>query len=224
MDVFLMPSKTSTLTIGGQLSGIKQATSATTYTAGHLWPYKLILHLLRKVLDRGVQLYTHTPVHLVSGERGADDRWTVSTSRGDVRAKIVIYASNAYTAGILPEAQNKIVPVRGICSHIVGPKPTVPFLSNSYILRFNDWEYDYLIPRADGSIVVGGARRDYHMDLDSWFGNHDDSKLIESAKNYFDGYMQRHFHGWEDSGAYTESIWSGSEHDRDQNYITFDGG
>lgn len=174
----------------------------------------MILHLLSKLIDRGVQLYTYTPVESVSADRTPDGYWNVSTSRGNIRAKTIVYASNAYTAGILPELRDKIVPVRGICSHIVSPKPTAPLLSNSYILRFNDWEYDYLIPRSDGSIVVGGARRDFHMDLDSWFGSYDDSKMIESAEHYFDSYMQRHFRGWEDSDAYTESIWTGSEHDR----------
>lgn len=82
-------------------------------------------------------------------------------------------------------------------------------MTNSYSVRFNAWEYDYLIPRTDGSIIVGGARRDYYHQLDSWFDVDDDSQLMESAKNYFDGYMQRHFHGWEDSGAVTESVWTG---------------
>lgn len=101
------------------------------------------------------------------------------------------------------------MPVRGICSRIVVPgNAHPPLLSNSYILRLSPSEYDYLIPRADGSIVVGGARRDYFKELDQWYNNADDSKLIEPAKNYFDGYMQRHFRGWEDSGAYTDKIWT----------------
>lgn len=73
----------------------------------------------------------------------------------------------------------------------------MPPLSNSYIIRIAPGEYDYLIPRSDGSIVVGGGRRDYVKQLDQWYNNVDDSKLIDSAKNYFDGYMQRHFQGWE---------------------------
>lgn len=44
-----------------------------------------------------------------------------------------------------------------------------------------------------------------------WYGVTDDSKLIEPAKNYFDGYMQRHFQGWEDSGAFTDRVWTGSK-------------
>jgi glycine/D-amino acid oxidase-like deaminating enzyme len=90
------------------------------------------------------------------------------------------------------------VPVRGICCRITTPKAHPPLLSNSYILRVAPGEYDYLIPRADGSIVVGGAKRDFYKQLDQWYDVVDDSKLIEPAKNYFDGYMQRHFHGWED--------------------------
>lgn len=70
--------------------------------------------------------------------------------------------------------------------------------------------YDYLISRTDGSIVVGGARRDYYTKFDTWFNSYDDSRLIEPAKNYFDGYMQRHFIGWEDSEAYTDKVWTGS--------------
>jgi hypothetical protein len=65
-------------------------------------------------------------------------------------------------------------------------------------MRLAPGEYDYLIPRADGSIVVGGGRSDYFRQLNEWYDNADDSKLIEPAKDYFDGYMQRHFNGWED--------------------------
>lgn len=145
----------------------------------------------------------------MSDKPDAAGRWTVSTDRGSISAKKIVFASNGYTSAILPELQDKIVPVRGMCSRIVCPSSRPPLLTNSYVLRFNDWEYDYLIPRTDGSIIVGGARRDFYHQLDSWFDVHDDSKLTESAKHYFDGYMQRNFHGWEDSGAQTDRVWSG---------------
>lgn len=191
-------------------SGIKGAKGTFTYTAGTVWPYKLILHLLGKAIAQGVNLQTHTPVTSVarSSERGL---WNVKTERGLIEAKKVVFATNAYSSALLPEFVNHIVPVRGICSRIISPKVDGPFINNSYILRFNDYEYDYLIPRHDGSIVVGGARRDYYNDLGEWFGNSDDSKLMENAKGYFDGYMQRHFQGWEDSEAFTDSVWTGSK-------------
>ncbi|RMZ29587.1 hypothetical protein D0859_06315 [Hortaea werneckii] len=190
-------------------SGIKGAKGTFTYTAGTIWPYKLILHLLGKAIARGVNLQTHTPVTSIDRSSQGEGCWKVKTDRGSIEAKKVVFATNAYSSALLPEFANHIVPVRGICSRIISPKVDGPFINNSYILRFNDYEYDYLIPRHDGSIVVGGARRDYYNDLGEWFGNSDDSKLMENAKGYFDGYMQRHFQGWEDSEAFTDSVWTG---------------
>jgi glycine/D-amino acid oxidase-like deaminating enzyme len=77
-------------------------------------------------------------------------------------------------------------------------------------LRFSAWDYDYLIPRPDGSIVVGGAKSTFFHDSSEWYNNTDDSSLIEPARRYFDNYMQRHFRGWEDTGAYTNRVWTGS--------------
>lgn len=167
-----------------------------------------MLSLLNKAVKHGVNLQTHTPVTSVQPAL-EPHTWAVETSRGSIAAGKVIYASNAYTSSLLPEYKTKIIGVRGICSRIVTTKPNAPFLSNSYILRLAPNEYDYLIPRSDGSIIVGGGRRDYFHQLETWYENYDDSSLITSAQRYFDGYMQRHFRGWEDSGAYTDAVWTG---------------
>ncbi|KAG5786921.1 hypothetical protein H9Q69_014008 [Fusarium xylarioides] len=165
------------------MSGVKGAKGCFTYTAGHLWPYKLIHHMFAEAVSQGVNL-------------------------GEVRARKVVFATNAYTGSLLPEYKNKIIPYRAVCSRIKTPGPH-PLLNNTYALRFSDWNFDYLIPRLDGSIIVGGARDAYIRSVDSWYGNVDDTQVIEEARSYFDGYMQRHFHGWEDSGAYVDDIWTG---------------
>ena len=69
---------------------------------------------------------------------------------------------------------------------------------------------DYLIPRVDGSIIVGGAKATMSKDKSVWYDNTDDNALIEPAKEYFDDYMQHTFVGWEDSGAYVDKVWTGS--------------
>jgi glycine/D-amino acid oxidase-like deaminating enzyme len=159
-----------------------------------------------------VNLQTHTPATRLSQEPDADGYWTVETPRGTVRALQVVVATNAYTASILPEYKDKIIPYRTACSRIVTPRPAKqPLLPNTYALRFSPWDFDYLIPRPDGSIIVGGARRTYLRDLGEWYDNVDDTKSIEKAKLYFDGYMQRHFRGWENSGAHTDQVWAGSK-------------
>jgi hypothetical protein len=86
-----------------------------------------------------------------------------------------------------------------------------PFLPNTYSIRYGPSMFDYLIPRNDGSIIVGGAKPHFWADRSHWYNVHDDSQLIEPAKKHFDGLMQRTFIGWEDSGAYTDKVWTGSE-------------
>ncbi|KAL3489694.1 FAD dependent oxidoreductase-domain-containing protein [Aspergillus germanicus] len=195
-----------------QFSGVKGAVACFSYAAGHLWPYKLIMHLLQKALQRGVNLQTHTPVTSIekSNTESSTHQWKVHTPRGAIIAKKLIVGTNGYTSAILPQYRNKIVPVRGTCSRIVSPpSDTVPKLTRTYTIRHNAWNYDYLIPRADGSIVVGGARPAFIDNPDTWYNVSDDSRVLEDAVRYFDGYMQRYFKGWEGSGAYTDRVWTG---------------
>ncbi|KAF4973696.1 hypothetical protein FSARC_85 [Fusarium sarcochroum] len=196
--------------IAENVSGVKGAKGCFSYTAGHLWPYKLIHHIFSTAIDKGVNIQTNTPVTAISSTQDSNGYWTITTERGPVKTKQVIMATNAYTAALLPEYENKIVPYRAICSRIVVPKTKrAPLLTNTYALRFNEWDFDYLIPRPDGSIIVGGARQAYVQHLEDWYGSVNDTEVIERAKNYFDGYMQRHFHGWETSGAHVDDIWTG---------------
>lgn len=169
----------------------------------------MIHHMFSRAIAKGVNVQTNTPVLSISQSQ-EDYRWVLKTKRGTVLAKQVLMATNAYTAALLPEYHNKIIPYRAVCSRIVTPS-SPPLLPNTYAIRFNDWDFDYLIPRPDGSIVVGGARRTYLKRLEDWYGNVNDEDLIKRAKHYFDGYMQRHFRGWENSSARTDQVWTGSE-------------
>ena len=148
----------------------------------------------------------------VSSTADAHGRYAVTTARGIITAKKIVFASNGFTAGLLPEYSQKIVPCRGICSRIVTPDPNkAPYLNNTYTLRTGPGMYDYLIARVDGSIIVGGAKSTMSKDKSVWYDNSDDSELIEPAQDYFDEYMQRRFLGWEDSRAYVDKVWTGSK-------------
>ena len=172
-----------------------------------------MLHLLEKAIAQGVNLQTHTPVTGMTRSNNSisSHLWTVNTARGSISAKTVVLATNAYTSSLAPQYKEKIIPVRGTCSRIIVPARTAaPRLTNTYTLRWNNWNYDYLIPRADGSIVVGGARPAFINDLGSWYNISDDSLVLEPAVRYWDNYMQRNFVGWENSHAYTDRVWTGS--------------
>lgn len=192
-----------------QICGVKGAKACASYTAGSLWPYKFILHLTKSILASGlVDLQTHTPVtSVVTDPVGG---FIVDTSRGKIRADKVVYANNAYVAGLLPEYSKNIIPCKGACCRITVPEgSTPPLLNNSYINRTEDNILYYLIPRADGSIIVGGGSAKFKPFEEQWYNNVDDSVLIEAAKNYFDDYMQKTYRGWEDSKASVDTIWSG---------------
>ncbi|KAE8156895.1 phosphoenolpyruvate phosphomutase-domain-containing protein [Aspergillus tamarii] len=181
-DVHYTPSKNAE-----GISGVKGAKACLSYTSGTLWPYKLILGLLSKIVDSpAVNVQAFTPVISVVSDNSGH---IIHTPRGSVRTSKVVYASNAYTSGLLPEYSASIVPCRGICCHIGIPegKP-VPFLPYSYGIGTKTGESggSYLISRPDGSIIVG-----------------------EPTKDYYNDFMQLTFRGWEDSGAYVKEIWTG---------------
>lgn len=191
-----------------QVSGVNGALACISTLAGRLWPYRLMLHLLQLSVNAGLNLQTHTPATSISP---LNSKWTATTPRGEITAQKVIFATNGYTAGLLPEYVSKIVPSKGICCHITVPAgsayPEIP--TTSYVLRLPNGSGDYLIQRPDGSIIVGGARSDFFKKWETWYDNVDDSTLIEPAKNYFDTYMQSYFSGWENSGAKVNRIWTG---------------
>ncbi|KAK5105867.1 hypothetical protein LTR62_001954 [Meristemomyces frigidus] len=192
------------------VSGVKGAKSCVTFNAARLWPYQLVSHVLEKAVSHGINLQTHTPVTSVKHAQGATvtSIWAVNTPRGSIECSTVIYATNAYTSALVPELKDKIVPVRGMVARLV-PTDDAPRLTDSYMMRFSDYEYDYMITRPDGSIIVGGAKRDFYEDLNQWYDVSDDSRLMMGAERYFNGYMQRHFAGWEDCDVRTDQVWTG---------------
>ena len=142
-----------------------------------------------------------------------DDEQIVHTPRGTITASKVVYATNAYTSGLLPQYSANIIPCRGICCHITVPDgKDSPFLPYSYVIRSPEATgQSYMITRSDGSIIVGGPQYTFFEDKKQWYNVTDDSTLIEPAKNYYDDFMQRTFRGWDDSGAYVKEIWTGNE-------------
>ncbi|KAH8645542.1 FAD dependent oxidoreductase [Tricladium varicosporioides] len=193
-----------------QFTGVKGAKGCLTYSTAHLSANKFVLHLLSKVVDAGVNLQTHTPVESISKSPDSNGFFLLSTPRGTVRAKKVVHATNGYISSVLPEFADRIVPVRGVCSHIVLPKEKqyAPLLQNSYTIYWSSSVYDYMIPRLDGSIILGKSKSKQYG-VESWYDNVNDDKLIEGAASSVENYMQRYFRGWESSGAYIKEIWSG---------------
>ncbi|KAG7896602.1 hypothetical protein KL905_005388 [Ogataea polymorpha] len=186
------------------ISHVLDSEVSVTFTAGQLWPYKLVTSLLRKCMLKGLNLQTNTPV---LGTQKLEDKWLVKTARGTILAKKLVIATNAYTASVEPRFLNKIVPIKGICSHIT-PKVRPSHLSHTYGIRYDGADQDYLINRADGTVVVGGAKKHIFPFKNVFYNVVDDSTLIPGTKEYFDDYMKL-FHDWKFTETETDHVWSG---------------
>jgi len=134
--------------------------------------------------DENLNLQANTAVKEISAAPDIDCFWSVTTGRGIINTRKVVMATNAYTAALLPEYHEKIVLYRAICSQIVVSNS--PMLADSYAIRFSPKDFDYLIPRPDGSIIVGSAEPACFRHKGDWYGNVDDTKVIERAKDYFE--------------------------------------
>jgi hypothetical protein len=133
---------------------------------------------------QSLNLQTITPILSISETTDPDACWTIKTPRGTIKASKLVIATNAYTAGIAPQYTNCIRP----------PSPSSHFaLAATYALFGPRNQVDYLISRPDYSFIVGSAPFTFAHDRAHWYNCADDSSLIVPAKNYFDGYMQRHF-------------------------------
>lgn len=200
-----------------QVTSIHGAKDAFSVPAASLWPYKFVTGLAEKMVDRypaTLNVQTNTPVLGISQE-GVDGESTLHTSRGSIKTRKLVLATNAYTAGLLAGFEHVIVPVKGMASHHVPKTPVHPHLNHTYNIHFAPTDLgptgvDYLNPRPDGGIVVGGGSWLFRSDVSSWRHNFDDStRFPDHAESHWKEYMQSNFAGWEASSAQAESIWVG---------------
>ncbi|KAK6063996.1 FAD dependent oxidoreductase [Seiridium cupressi] len=193
-----------------QLTSVRGAKAAFTFPAATLWPYKLVMGLLERAVQKGLNLQTNTPVLEVSESADQEGYWNLSTPRGDTKARQVIFATNAYTGGILPQYKDDIVPVRGLMGRVVPmPKPSFSTqILHSSATKYLGFEYDYHAIQPDGSLVVGGAFVP-HRKHPSRYNVSDDSTLYEGTDDLFEGWAQKCFRGWEDVETKVENTWTG---------------
>lgn len=189
------------------VTSIKGAKAAISSPVCSLWPYKFVTQLLDRIID-SVNLQTNTTVPKVSVDP-ASGLQCLQTSRGLLKAKKVVFASNGYTGGLSSTYKDKIVPLRITASHLRPDQPVLPHLSNTYNICCSPTAVDYLNPRPDGGIVVGGAKQQYVQDQHAWDNNWNDAELLPNVDLYFDGLMQCRFKGWEHSGSKLNQLWTG---------------
>lgn len=131
--------------------------------AASLWPYKFVTGLMAKLVESGkVNLQTQTVVKSIADDDYADAA-VLHTNRGALRARKVVHATNGWLGHLIPELRDFVSPVRGNVVHLASQASTVAASAlgfdqkYSYWLRYSEKDYDYLIQREGGDVVVGRA-------------------------------------------------------------------
>jgi len=121
-------------------------------------PGKLVRSLARTVVDAGVRLYEHTPVTAIASG-------VVRTARGDVRAPIVVRATEGYTRTLAGHART-LAPVYSL---MIATAPLSDAQWESIGLHeratFSDGRHLIIYGQrtADGRLAFGGRGAPYHF-------------------------------------------------------------
>lgn len=199
---------------------------AVSYPAGALSPYRLVTALWRKLLDEfpGVlAIETGTTVEEVKvneqstrtsklDETGSF-AYAVVTSRGQILARHVVHATNAYTSQLVPGLRGK--GTAALC-HMTAQRAADYFPeedgSRSWSVIFGQG-FDYVTQRPTGEMMIGGGYFQgpkQGMDL---MGVADDSKIDALTVMHLEGVIPTIFdpgHKVEGGGARVIRAWSGA--------------
>ena len=183
---------------------VNEPLGALTYEAGSISPYKFTTGLLKVCMSLGLSLQTHTPALSIqppevstSASKNANG-WMVTTPRGHITADKVVFATNGYSAHLLPSVQGIIVPLRG---HMTAQRPgsslPKPSLQHSYSFIYND-SYEYMVPRRTGSdhpgdIMIGGGSTKTADQGIKEFGTVDDTSVDPVIVSYLEGCTVSYF-------------------------------
>ncbi|KAI5460613.1 FAD dependent oxidoreductase [Mariannaea sp. PMI_226] len=140
---------------------IKHATGALIGIAGAAWPYRLITGIFSELLDAygdRLSLEANTPVQAVSRDPDFDYSYSLKTPRGQLRAKHVVFCTEAHTSHLLPKLRGIIVPRRGQMT-VQSPGNTFEDLRGKRSWNFYfDTGFDYLHQNpTNGDIIIGGG-------------------------------------------------------------------
>ncbi|KAK2030407.1 FAD dependent oxidoreductase [Colletotrichum zoysiae] len=190
------------------------------YEAGSISAYRFTTGVLELCVNKGMKLFTETPaisVKKLDDSAASGHQWVVETPRGQIKARRVVLATNAYTAFLDPRFQESIVPMRGqITAHRPGSKMPKEGLPTTYSFVY-EGGYEYMIPKPHGTqfagdiVIGGGLVRAPDQGLGE-YGTTDDSQLNPVISTYLYGTTPRYFGdnwGEDDPDGRVRAEWTG---------------
>lgn len=217
----------------------ERVAGALSYPAGALWPYRFVTALWKQLLhrfdDSSLAIETGTAVTSVQISSTDDDDdddaltmpYVVSTSRGPIRARHVVHATNGFASQLLPALAGKAAGVR---CHMTAQRPGTNFPktngTRSYSVIYGSG-FDYITQRpsrpsaadsdeneeeggGDELMIGGGLFQSGKQGMDM-FGDYDDRKLDAMTLMHLEGVMPTIFHWGAEAPGKSRMIkaWSG---------------
>ncbi|KAJ3311363.1 hypothetical protein HDV04_004088 [Boothiomyces sp. JEL0838] len=162
-------------------------------------PASLVYHLIKeagKLFDQGngeLNVFTDTKVEAVENVK---EGLEIKTSKGVLHADTIVYCTNAFTNDLLPSAN--ITPIR---NQVVVTEPIdIPF---DFAITANAG-YQYMSPREDGRIVLGGFR---YLAPNQDVGQADDGVLNQTVSKALSNHLPSQFESMKNVNI--ENEWAG---------------
>lgn len=167
--------------------------------AGQVWPAKFVCGIADVCIELGTNIQTHTTVSKVVRDL-SKDLYLVHTDRGIISARHVVYATNGYSSGLIPEIKNIIRPTRG---QVLVTSPLKLRLKGN---MWFDYGYQYILQREDGRVVLGGSRLEGD---DGEEGNFNDSTIHPRISKSLKDFMLRSWPELKEEPWWVEYEWTG---------------
>lgn len=144
-------------------------------------PAKLHYGMYQKALESGVDVHAETAVNSIEKNNVG---FTVKTSRGLVKAKDVIVATNGYTDSAVPWFQKRIVPVASmmIATETIKPELIQELFPRQSMSCNSNLLHAYFRPSPDGTRVLYGGRAPHKLTVD---GKVDHGYMEQELKTIF---------------------------------------
>ncbi|KAL6877750.1 DAO domain-containing protein [Trichoderma longibrachiatum] len=196
----------------------RHVVGAISYQAGALWPYRLVTSLWHDLKTKypSLTISTHTPVSSITPNASPTHPYTVHTSRGKIRTRHVLHATNAYTGHLVSALRGCLT---GVLGHMTAQQPGKGFApvchgGRSWSVMYGTG-FDYVTQRPDGEdgqpgelMLGGGLFRSKEEGLDQ-IGVWDDGRVDAFPLMHLRGSMATIFEPRWGAGGKLEGAWSG---------------
>ena len=144
-------------------SEIREEINSKIYLAGmlnsgsyHLNPLKLTIGLAKLAKQKKVKIFENTPVEKIYEN---NDRVTIITKKGVIKANKVIVACNGYLDNLLGSKKNKFIPINNyiVATEPLGEKKAREIIKNNYAVCDTRFIIDYYRFSEDWRMIFGGG-------------------------------------------------------------------